>query len=193
MEAIAPYVKTVLQTRIAQQYFFIRYWDRGPHIRLRFKAEKHVIDQLLQPIAASTNNAMARGRRPMSDFLKPEVAFALRSKQMDLVRSEAHQFAHDSIKQLFPVLEEFATQVSSHFEIEIRNRELRLQRRRNSQPDGVPIELWQGQISALERSLKMARLNGTEAISFIQEFGAGRLKLPQQDPVFILVSLVSDL
>lgn len=157
----------------------------------RMNAE--AVDQLLQPITASTDNAMARGRRPMSNFLKPEVASALRSKQMDLVRSEAHQFAHDSIKQLFPVMEEFATQVSSQFEIEIRNRELRLQRRRNSQPEGVPIELWRGQISALERSLEMALLNCTEAISFIQEFGAGRLQLPQQDPLCIVLSLVSDL
>ncbi len=151
------------------------------------------VDQCLQPITASTDKAMARGRRPMSNFLKPELASALRSKQKELVRSEAHQFAHDSIAKLFSVLEEFATQVSSQFEIEIRNRELRLQRRRSSQPEGVPIELWQGQISALERSLEMARLNGTEAISFIQEFGAGRLQLPEPDPLCILVSFVSDL
>ncbi|WP_371225372.1 SNF2-related protein [Roseovarius sp. 2305UL8-3] len=150
------------------------------------------VDECLQPITASTDKAMARGRRPMSNFLKPEVASALRSKQLELVRSAAHQFAHDSIAQLFPVLEEFATQVSSQIEVEIRNRELRLKRRRNSQPEGVPIELWQGQISALERSLEMARVNGAEAIRLIQEFGAGRLKLPPPDPLSILVSLVSD-
>lgn len=150
------------------------------------------VDYCLQPITASTDNAMARGRMPMSNFLKPEVASALRSKHLERIRSEAHQFAHDSIAQLFPVLEEFVTQVSSQIEVETRNRELLLQRRRNSRPEGVPDNLWQGQIAGLERSLEMARVNGAEAIRLIQEFGAGRLKLPPPDPLSILISLVSD-
>ena len=150
------------------------------------------VDVCLQPITASTDKAMGRGRRPLSNFLKPDVASSLRSKQLEYIRSEADQFAHDSIAQLFPVLEEFATQVSTQFEIEVRNRKLMLQRRRTSQPEGVPANLWQGQVAGLERSLEMARLNGTEAIRLIQEFGAGRLKLPAPDPISILVSLVSD-
>ena len=48
-DAIHPYVKTVLTTGIAQQYFFIRYWDRGPHIRLRFKGDPKIINAVLQP------------------------------------------------------------------------------------------------------------------------------------------------
>jgi len=49
VEAVEPYIKTVMQTGVADQYFFIRYWDRGPHIRLRFKAETKIINEILRP------------------------------------------------------------------------------------------------------------------------------------------------
>ena len=90
-------------------------------------------------------------------------------------------------------LELLMTQVSSHFEAEIRNRELAVERRRRSPSEGIPMELWQGQIAALERSLAMARLKNTEAISLIQEFGAGRLTMPQPQPRSILLALVDDI
>lgn len=48
-EAIMPYVNTVIKTGIAEQYFFIRYWNRGPHIRLRFKGDRIVLDSILRP------------------------------------------------------------------------------------------------------------------------------------------------
>ena len=48
-EAVAPYVETVLKTGIAESYFFIRYWERGPHIRLRFKGEASVLEEVLKP------------------------------------------------------------------------------------------------------------------------------------------------
>ena len=48
LKAVLPYLNTVMNTGIAEQYFFIRYWDRGPHIRLRFKAENAVIENILK-------------------------------------------------------------------------------------------------------------------------------------------------
>ncbi|MEL7020260.1 MAG: lantibiotic dehydratase C-terminal domain-containing protein [Bacteroidota bacterium] len=49
VEALKPYVTTVTQTGIVEQYNFLRYWDRGPHIRLRFKGSADVLQQLLLP------------------------------------------------------------------------------------------------------------------------------------------------
>ncbi|MFT5167517.1 MAG: thiopeptide-type bacteriocin biosynthesis protein [Saprospiraceae bacterium] len=49
VEAVAPYVETVLKTGIAQSYFFVRYWKRGPHIRLRFKGEPKALEEVLKP------------------------------------------------------------------------------------------------------------------------------------------------
>ncbi len=48
-KAIEPYIRTVMRTGIAKQYFFLRYWERGPHIRLRFRGDATVLEQLLQP------------------------------------------------------------------------------------------------------------------------------------------------
>ena len=48
-KAVKPYVDTLVQTGIAEQYFFIRYWERGPHIRLRIKGEAKIIDNIVRP------------------------------------------------------------------------------------------------------------------------------------------------
>jgi len=48
-EAVEPYVSTAIQTGIAESYFFIRYWEKGPHIRLRFKGEKDMMETILKP------------------------------------------------------------------------------------------------------------------------------------------------
>src|SRR5690242_11628145 len=34
-EAVAPLIDELKQQRLIQHYFFIRYWQEGPHIRLR--------------------------------------------------------------------------------------------------------------------------------------------------------------
>lgn len=36
-KAVAPFISHVLEKHLAQHYFFIRYHERGPHIRLRFQ------------------------------------------------------------------------------------------------------------------------------------------------------------
>ena len=38
--SVKPFVEDILDRKLAEQYFFIRYWERGPHIRLRFKGDK---------------------------------------------------------------------------------------------------------------------------------------------------------
>ena len=48
-KAVGPYVNTALQTGIAQQFFFIRYWEQGPHIRLRLKGNPEMVQSVLQP------------------------------------------------------------------------------------------------------------------------------------------------
>ncbi len=49
VESVAPYIQTILKTEIATSYFFIRYWEKGPHIRLRLKGEKKVLDEVVKP------------------------------------------------------------------------------------------------------------------------------------------------
>ena len=48
-EAVLPYVKTTLQTGIATHFFFLRYWEQGPHIRLRFFGAETMLQEVLRP------------------------------------------------------------------------------------------------------------------------------------------------
>ncbi len=49
VEAVKPFTENVLQNGLAEQFFFIRYWERGPHIRLRFKGETAILENKLKP------------------------------------------------------------------------------------------------------------------------------------------------
>lgn len=86
----------------------------------------------------------------------------------------------------------FALQVSAHFQAEIRNRELALERRRQSPPEAGPVELWQGQVAALERSLSMARLNYSEATMFVRDIAGGSVLFGGVQPLTVLMALVAD-
>jgi len=48
-DCLDPFVREVLARRWAEQYFFIRYWERGPHIRLRFKGDREKMEETLRP------------------------------------------------------------------------------------------------------------------------------------------------
>lgn len=43
LEVIKPVCENLLQQRLITQFFFIRYWEGGPHIRLRLKGEANVL------------------------------------------------------------------------------------------------------------------------------------------------------
>lgn len=36
-EAVAPFVRASFEEHVADSFFFVRYWERGPHIRLRLR------------------------------------------------------------------------------------------------------------------------------------------------------------
>lgn len=46
-EAVKPFVQNVISRGTAEQFFFIRYWERGPHIRLRFKTANEPLQKKL--------------------------------------------------------------------------------------------------------------------------------------------------
>jgi thiopeptide-type bacteriocin biosynthesis protein len=48
-DAVFPFVNNILEEELAESYFFIRYWERGPHIRLRFYGDGHNMDNVVKP------------------------------------------------------------------------------------------------------------------------------------------------
>lgn len=49
VEAVEPFVHKVIDNNWAEQFFFIRYWEKGPHIRLRFKGGQDVLETEVKP------------------------------------------------------------------------------------------------------------------------------------------------
>ena len=59
-DALQPFVARTLQRGLADQYFFIRYWERGPHLRLRFYGDTQILETKLKPeLTAHFNDYMA--------------------------------------------------------------------------------------------------------------------------------------
>ncbi|KAA5541579.1 thiopeptide-type bacteriocin biosynthesis protein [Adhaeribacter rhizoryzae] len=48
-KGVMPFVQQILTNRQAEQFFFIRYWEKGPHIRLRFKGNPEVLENQVKP------------------------------------------------------------------------------------------------------------------------------------------------
>ena len=48
-EAVKPFAERMIAEKHADQWFFIRYWERGPHIRLRFKGDIEHMNREIKP------------------------------------------------------------------------------------------------------------------------------------------------
>lgn len=48
-DSVLPFIQSSKKSGICKQFFFIRYRDRGPHIRLRMKSTHSAIEKLLKP------------------------------------------------------------------------------------------------------------------------------------------------
>lgn len=149
------------------------------------------VDRCLQPLTSSTNNALAKGRTPLIAIEKHEVTNVIRSQLAATITARMDDFRLSILKDLRHELVGFVHQVIAHFRAEIRNRELALERRKQAPPEVGPIELWQGQVAALERSLAMARLNSSEATTFLRQLG-GSILYRNIQPLTALMALVTD-
>lgn len=49
IKVMKPFVDDIMEKALAEQFFFIRYWERGPHIRLRFKGETGILQNQVKP------------------------------------------------------------------------------------------------------------------------------------------------
>lgn len=150
------------------------------------------VDLCLQPLTHSTKNALARGRTPRVALEKHEVARVVRTRQVAKISAQAEQYWASSLDRIQHELVNFAHLASAHFQADIRNRELSLERRKHAQPESGPIEMWQGQVAAMDRSVSMARLNFAEAMLFLQALANQNLVSGTVRPYSILFALVED-
>lgn len=90
LNILKPFVDEIMNKTWAEQFFFIRFWERGPHIRLRFKGETGILQNHVRPQLESYFREYFHGQpsvRPESD---------------DMSKWEAHQqwFPNDSIQYI---------------------------------------------------------------------------------------------
>ena len=91
IEAVKPFVERALEEGLAQQWFFIRYGMGGPHIRLRFKGEPHLLETVLQPrMEAFFGNYFQKhpsfrwpGKTPTTEFPNNSIQFIPYEPEMD--------------------------------------------------------------------------------------------------------------
>lgn len=70
VRAIHTFVEFVLGQQSATQFFFVRYWERGHHLRLRFKGNRRVLETVVKPGLGKTLNSYLE-RKP-SQRSEPE-------------------------------------------------------------------------------------------------------------------------
>lgn len=49
VKAVKPYIDVVMQTGVAERFYFQRSWERGPHIKLWFKGNTYILENMLKP------------------------------------------------------------------------------------------------------------------------------------------------
>jgi thiopeptide-type bacteriocin biosynthesis protein len=49
LKGVKPFLDPMLEMGMIQRYFFIRYYEDGPHIRLRLRGEKDILENLVLP------------------------------------------------------------------------------------------------------------------------------------------------
>ncbi|MEZ4957535.1 MAG: lantibiotic dehydratase C-terminal domain-containing protein [Saprospiraceae bacterium] len=49
IKAVKPYADVVLQTGVAERFYFERSWEKGPNIRLWFKGNPYILAKMLRP------------------------------------------------------------------------------------------------------------------------------------------------
>lgn len=75
-QAIRPFIDDLVARSLISQYFFIRYWERGPHIRLRLKGDPSILQEYVKPLLEATFNdyfAAHPSKRPLPEW-DPSIA-----------------------------------------------------------------------------------------------------------------------
>ena len=102
------------------------------------------------------------------------------------VANVSKEFNETARQQAASRLEIIAAQIAASYSAELRNRELAAERRRASRPEGVPEELWLGQVAALERQCKSLEMCMEEALALIATYRGGALQSAKPPAISIL-------
>lgn len=68
IEGIKPLIAEMRRQRCLQRYFFVRYFEGGPHVRLRLRGEARILQEVVKPLLESRLHTFL-GRHPSRGVL----------------------------------------------------------------------------------------------------------------------------
>lgn len=90
VEAVNPFAKKIMSEGIAEQYFFIRYWERGPHIRLRFFGDTEKMMEKIKPQIDSY----------FADYFKKNPSKDIKADWMDQLPEDQKWYPNNSVQYI---------------------------------------------------------------------------------------------
>ncbi len=88
IKGVQPFARYVMEKNLADQFFFIRFWERGPHIRLRFKGEKKCLDLKVKPQLGSH----------FRSYFKVKPSYRKEPEQMKQLPEDQQWFPNNSVQ-----------------------------------------------------------------------------------------------
>lgn len=90
LKIMKPFVDDVMGKALAEQFFFIRFWEQGPHIRLRFKGETDILQKQVKP----------RLEYYFLDYFKEHPSVRQEPEDMDKWPADRRWFPNDSVQYI---------------------------------------------------------------------------------------------
>lgn len=146
------------------------------------------VEACLQPFAED-GKAAARGKAATQPVVSRDLAERWEAENGMHVAKVSKDFHKTARQQAASRLEIIAAQTAASYSAELRNRELAAERRRAGRPEGVPEELWLGQVAALERQCMSLEMCMEEALALINAYRGGALQVDEPPAISILAGL----
>lgn len=152
------------------------------------KLTREDVEACLQPFATE-GKAAARGKAATQPVVSKDLAERWEAEHREQVANVSTEFHATARRQAASGLEIIAVQTAASYSAELRNRELAAERRRASRSEGVPEELWLGQVAALERQCRSLEMCMEEALALIAAYRGGALQIEEPPGISILAGL----
>lgn len=149
------------------------------------------VDICLRPLIKKQLPLTEQVPQLRSVFEEESVTKVIRARHVSKINSDILSYNAELLCNSQSSIKCLSLQIAAHYSAQIRNRKLVLKRRMQSSSDGIPVELLQGQIAALERLVCMAQLNSAEAREFLNNFLEGQFMQKSVNTYSIIVRFIS--
>jgi len=87
-DAVLPFIESMLEQKLISNYFFIRYFEHGPHIRLRLKGEEKILNTQVKLYATSF----------FSEYIKQNPSGSIHEHFLKFYKTDGMLYPNNSIQ-----------------------------------------------------------------------------------------------